>query len=67
MKLKFDFTRTEYNKICDELMLNEDYAKLLELKIKGYTITKIALELNVSEATVNIMVRKLKNKIKKIL
>ena len=63
----FDFTRSEYNKICDELMLNEEYKKLLEMKIKGYTRTKMALELKVSEPTLDIMIKKLKKKIRKIL
>ena len=48
-------------------MLDEEYQKLLEYKIKGYSIVKIASLLNVSEATVSIMVNKLKKKIKKIL
>jgi len=63
----FEFTRTEYEMICKECMLNEEYKKLLEMKIKGYTRTKMAMELNVSEATLDIMIRKLKKKIKKIL
>ena len=48
-------------------MLDEEYQKLLEYKIKGYSITKMALELNVSESTINRMLIKLKKKIKKIL
>lgn len=63
----FDFTRSEYDKICDELMLNEEYKKLLEMKIKGYTRTKMALELKVSEPTLDVMIKKLKKKIRKIL
>lgn len=63
----FDFNKTEYLKICDECMLNEEYCKLLEMKIKGTTRTKMAMELNVSEPTLNVMIRKLKKKIKKIL
>ena len=63
----FEFTRTEYEMICNECMLNDEYKKLLEMKIKGYTRPKMAMELNVSEATLDIMIKKLKNKIKKIL
>ena len=63
----FDFTRTEYEKICDELMLSDEYKKLLEMKIKGYTRTKMALELNISEPTLDVMIKKLKKKITKIL
>lgn len=63
----FDFSKTEYVKICEEAMLNEEYCKLLEMKIKGYTRTKIALEMGVSEATLDKMIQKLKKKITKIL
>ena len=63
----FEFTKTEYEQICEECMFNEEYKKLFEMKIKGYTRTKMALELNVSEPTLDIMIRKLKKKIKKII
>lgn len=63
----FDFSKTDYLKICEEAMLNEEYCKLLEMKIKGYSRTKMAMELNISEPTLDIMIRKLKKKINKIL
>ena len=63
----FDFTKTEYIKICEELMLNDEYKKLIEMKIKGYTRTKMAMELGVSEPTLDVMIKKLKKKIMKIL
>ena len=63
----FEFTKTEYEHICEECMLNDEYKKLLEMKIKGYTRTKMAMELNVSEPTLDIMIKKLKKKIIKIL
>ena len=63
----FEFTKADYIKICDECMLNEEYCKLLEMKIKGYSRTKMAMELNVSESTLDIMIKKLKKKIRKIL
>ena len=63
----FEFTKSDYYYIVKECMLDEDYQKLLEYKIKGYSIVKIAQLLNVSEATVSVMVSKLKKKIKKIL
>ena len=59
--------KADYIKICDECMLNEEYCKLLEMKIKGYSRTKMAMELNVSEPTLDIMIKKLKKKIRKIL
>lgn len=63
----FEFTRTEYEMICNECMLNEEYRKLFEMKIKGYSRVKMAMELNVSESTLDNMIQKLKKKIKKIL
>lgn len=63
----FEFTKADYDFIVKECMLDEEYQKLLEYKIKGYSIVKIADLLGVSEATVSNMVSKLKKKIKKIL
>ena len=63
----FELSKSEYIKICDECMLNEEYCKLLEMKIKGYTRQKMAIEFNVSEPTLDVMIKKLKKKIKKIL
>ena len=63
----FEFTKQDYNRIVEECMLDEEHQKLLEYKIKGYSIAKISQLLNVSEGTVSVMVSKLKKKIKKIL
>ena len=63
----FELTKTDYEKICEECMLNEEYCKLLEMKIKGCSRVKMAMELNVSEPTLDIMIKKLKKKIRKIL
>ena len=63
----FEFTKTDYDYIIKECMLDDEYAKLLEYKIKGYSRTKIADKLKVSIDTVDKMVQKLKKKITKIL
>jgi len=63
----FEFTKSDYDYIVKECMLDEEYTKLLEYKIKGYSIVKIADLLNCSEARVNVMIKKLKNKIRKII
>lgn len=63
----FDFSKTEYLKIVDEAMLSDEYAKLLEMKIKRYSRVKMAMELDITESTLDVMIRKLKKKIKKIL
>ena len=67
MKIKFDFTKTEYEHLKEELMLSEEMAKILEMKIKGYSITKISMDLNMSERNVNKKVKKLKEKIMRVL
>ena len=63
----FEFTKSDYEKICNECMLDDEYKKLLEYKIKGYSIVKMASELNCSQARVSIMVNKLKKKIRRII
>lgn len=63
----FEFNKQDYENIVDKCMLNEEYQKLLEYKIKGYSITKMSMLLNTSEANISVMVKKLKKKISKIL
>lgn len=63
----FELTKTDYENIVEEAMLDEEYQKLLEYKIKGYSIVKMAQLLGVSEATISVMVKKLKKKIKRII
>ena len=53
--------------IVEECMLDEEYIKLLEYKIKGYSIVKMAQLMGVSEPTISVMIKKLKNKIKRII
>lgn len=63
----FELTKTDYDKLVEECMLDEEYQKLLEYKIKGYSRVKIATKLNVTEFTVDKMIQKLKKKIMKML
>lgn len=63
----FDFTKEEYEMIIDKCMFNEELSKILELKIKGYSIVQIAMKMNMSERTVNRRVKKIKQKILKII
>ena len=63
----FEFTKQDYEKICEECMLDDEYKKLLEYKIKGYSIVKIADKLNCSQARVSVMTNKLKKKIRRII
>ena len=63
----FDFTKADYDHIVKECMLDEEYQKLLEYKIKGYSRVKMAMALGVSESTLDVMIKKLKKKIRKII
>lgn len=63
----FDFTKEEYELLKEQLMLDDELAKILEMKIKNYSITKMSLELNMSVSSVNRRIKKLKKKIMKLL
>ena len=63
----FEFTKQEFEALKDQLMLNEELSLILEMKIKGYSITKMALEMNMSESTINRRVKQLKKKIMRVL
>jgi len=63
----FDFTKIDYEYIVEQCMLDKEYQKLLEYKIKGYSRVKMAMELGVSESTLDVMIKKLKKKIRKII
>ena len=64
---KFDFTKSEYEYIVEECMFNEELKTILEMLIKNYSRTQIAMKLNMSERTLDKRIRVIKNKIKKIL
>ena len=63
----FDFTKEEYEQLKEQLMLDEELSKILEMKIKNYSITKMSLELNMSISSVNRRIKRLKKKIMKLL
>ena len=63
----FDFTKDEYEMLKEKLMLNEELSQILEMKIKGFSIVQISMELNLSESTVNRRIKELKRKIMKLL
>lgn len=63
----FEFTKDEFDEIVKKAMLNEELTEIFEMKIKGYSITKIAMEMGMSESTVNRRVKQLKRKIIKVI
>ena len=65
--LKLDFTRAEYNKICEELMLNDFQKRIFEYRIKNMSIVQMAMKENCSESLISKEINKIKKKIMKIL
>ena len=65
--MRFEYTKEEFEYIVDKAMLNEELTKIFEMRIKDYSITKIAMELNMSESTVNRRIKQLKKKILKVI
>lgn len=65
--MSFDFTKEEYELLKEQLMLDEELSKILEMKIKNYSITKMSIELNMSVSSVNRRIKRLKKKIMKLL
>lgn len=63
----FEFTRTDYERFVKEGMLDTPYKEILEYKIRGYSIVKIADLLNMSTSLVSLRVKELKEKIIKML
>lgn len=65
--IKFDYTKEYYDNLVQKLMLNEELSKILEMRIKGYSIVQMSMKLNLSERTVSRRIKELENKIKKHL
>ena len=66
-KVSFDFTKTEYQHICEEAMLNDIQKKLLDDKIKGLTLIEMSFKHNISPETAKRHIQKIKKKILKII
>lgn len=65
--LKLDFSKEEYENIKNKIFLNEFQERIFEYRIKEYSITKMAMLENCSESTINREIKKIKNKIKKVI
>ena len=63
--LKFEFNKDECEYLIDKLMLKEEYAQILKLRIMGYSIVEMSMKLNLSERTINRRIIELNNKIKR--
>ena len=65
--IKLDFSKEEYENIKNKIFLNEFQERIFEYRIKEYSITKMAMLENCSESTINREIKKIKNKIKKVI
>ena len=63
----FELNLADYEYLVKECMLDEEFAKLLELKIKGRSNVQISMEMGYGERTVSRKVKKLEKKIIKVL
>ena len=64
---KFNFTKDEFEYLVDKCMFNEEMTTILELLIKNYSRTQIAMKLNISEATLDKRIKFIKKKIMRVL
>ena len=65
--LKLDFSKEEYENIKNKIFLNEFQERIFEYRIKEYSITKMGILEYCSESTINREIKKIKNKIKKVI
>lgn len=63
----FELSQEEFESISKKAMLSDELKQILEMKIKGYSITKMSMELNMSESSINRRIKQLKKKIMKVL
>jgi hypothetical protein len=64
---KLNFTRDEFEYLVDKCMFNEEYSLILEMLIKNYSRTRIAMKLNMSVDTLDKKIHFIKKKIKRVL
>ena len=59
--------KSEYDFLVEELMLNELEANILKMRIQNKSIVEMSMKNKVSTATVSKIIKKIKNKIKRLL
>lgn len=58
--------KKEYEYLVEELMLNELEANILKMRIQDKSIIQMSLDNNISTASVSRIIKKIKNKIKRL-
>lgn len=64
---KFEFTKQEVSHFKEVCYFSPEEERVLELKLRDYSICEIAMELKLSESTVNRRWKSVKKKIMKSL
>lgn len=64
---KLDLTKQELNEIKEKIYLNELQERILEYRLKEYSITQMAMLEHCSESKISKEISKIKSKIEKIL
>lgn len=69
---KFEYSKTEYERICEECMLNDEERTILKLRCQGKSAIQIVFALEemnipISTATLSRKIVKIANKIKKMI
>lgn len=62
-----DFTKPELEKFRKECNFTDIERRCFDLKAKDWTNTKLSMELNVSESTISVIMRRVRTKITKVL
>lgn len=65
--LKLEFTKKEVEIIKSKIYLSELQERILDYRLKEYSITKMAMLENVSESTISRELNKVKRKIMRII
>ena len=58
-----ELNKSEYEFLCDELLLNELEQKILLIRIKNKSIIEMSMENHISTTKVSKIIKKIKNKI----
>ena len=58
-----ELNKSEYEFLCEELLLNELEQKILLMRIKNKSIIEMSMENHISTTKVSKIIKKIKNKI----
>lgn len=66
-KIHFNFTKQEVESIKSKIYLSELQERILEYKLKDYSIVEISMKENISTSTVSRQISKIKKKIIRVI